>query len=81
MNIEMTERDFEEWRDEIHCGSFDEREGGEYESQYSAAALYDGGWRGEDVPEMAKLYGLSKPEAERLYNELLQIEQSNSKED
>lgn len=81
MYMEITERDFEDWRDEIHCGSFDEHEGSEYDSQYSAAALYDGGWRAADVAEMARMYRLSKPEAEQLYNELLQIEQSNSKED
>lgn len=65
----MNEADYESQRDEIHCG--------EYGSQYSAAALYDGGWRSVDIPEMIALYKLSDEEAEQIANDLRKIEQGN----
>lgn len=56
MMLNMTETDYENWRDDLRCGGQEE-----YDTQYSAASLY---------------------EAERIYNELLEIEQeAESKED
>lgn len=74
----MNEADYESQRDEIHCGGYEEpNQGGEYSSQYSAAALYDGGWRSVDIPEMIALYKLSDEEAEQIANDLRKIEQGN----
>lgn len=74
----MNEADYESQRDEIHCGGYEEpNQGGEHGSQYSAAALYDGGWRSVDIPEMIALYKLSDEEAEQIANDLRKIEQDN----
>lgn len=78
MMMFMNEADYESQRDEIHCGGYEEpNRGGEYGSQYSAAALYDGGWRSVDIPEMIALYKLSDEEAEQIANDLRKIEQGN----
>ena len=78
MMMNMTEDDYESWRDEIHCAGYEEpNQGGEYGSQYSAAALYDGGWRSVDIPEIIALYKLSDEEAEQIANDLRKIEQGN----
>lgn len=54
----------------------------EYDTQYSAASLYEGGWRASDLPDLIEQYNLTSEEADRIYDELLQIEQSaQSKED
>lgn len=55
-------------------------EGCVYGSQYSAAALYDGGWRSVDIPEMIALYKLSDEEAEQIANDLRKIEQGNEED-
>ena len=41
----------------------------------SAAALYDGGWRAEDAPELAAEYGLTPAEAEDLCEKLAGFEE------
>lgn len=70
MMMNMTEADYENWRDDLHCGGQEE-----YDTQYSAASLYEGGWRASDLPDLIEQYN-------RIYDELLQIEQSaQSKED
>lgn len=67
----------ENWRDDLRCGGQEE-----YDTQYSAASLYEGGWRASDLPDLIEQYNLTSEEANRIYDELLQIEQSaQSKED
>lgn len=78
MMMNMTEADYESWRDDLRCGGYEEpNQGGEYGGQYSAATLYDGGWRSVDIPEMIALYKLSDEEAEQIANDLRKIEQGN----
>lgn len=78
MMMNMTEADYESWRDDLRCGGYEEpNQGGGYGGQYSAAALYDGGWRSVDIPEMIALYKLSDEEAEQIANDLRKIEQGN----
>lgn len=77
MMLNMTETDYENWRDDLRCGGQEE-----YDTQYSAAALYEGGWRARDLPDLIEQFNLTGDEAERIYNELLEIEQeAESKED
>mgnify|MGYP004695272791 CR=1 FL=1 len=48
----------------------------------SAASLYEGGWRARDLPDLIEQYNLTSEEANRIYDELLQIEQNaQNKED
>ena len=44
-------------------------------TQYSAAALYDGGWRKEDRDELKATYELTDDEAEAICDELEKFEQ------
>ena len=77
MMMDMTEADYESWRDDLRCGGQEE-----YDTQYSAASLYEGGWRARDLPDLIEQYNLTSEEANRIYDELLQIEQSaQNKED
>lgn len=77
MMMNMTEADYESWRDDLRCGGQEE-----YDAQYSAASLYEGGWRARDLPDLIKQYNLTSEEANRIYDELLQIEQNaQNKED
>lgn len=77
MMLNMAETDYENWRDDLRCGGQEE-----YDTQYSAAALYEGGWRARDLPDLIEQFNLTGDEAERIYNELLEIEQeAESKED
>lgn len=77
MMLNMTETDYENWRDDLRCGGQEE-----YDTQYSAASLYEGGWRARDLPDLIEQFSLTSDEAERIYNELLEIEQeAESKED
>ena len=43
-------------------------------SQYSAAALYDGGWRATDKEELAAEYGLTEEEADDIAEDLKDME-------
>lgn len=75
----FTDRDpkFRNRRDDLRCGGQEE-----YDTQYSAASLYEGGWRARDLPDLIEQFNLTGDEAERIYNELLEIEQeAESKED
>ena len=77
MMLNMTETDYENWRDDLRCGGQEE-----YDTQYSAASLYEGGWRASDLPDLIEQFNLTDDEAERICNELLEIEQeAESKED
>lgn len=77
MMLNMTETDYENWRDDLRCGGQEE-----YDTQYSAASLYEGGWRARDLPDLIEQFNLTGDEAERIYNELLEIEQKvEDKED
>ena len=42
-------------------------------SQYSAASLYDGGWRAEDRDQMIDEYGLTADEADEICKELADL--------
>lgn len=70
MMLSMTETDYENWRDDLRCGGREE-----YDAQYSAASLYEGGWRSDAVSDLIEQFNLTGDEAERIYNELLEIEQ------
>lgn len=52
-------------------------------NQYSAEALYDGGWRSSDLLYLALEYDLSKSDAEELCKDLADIEadEMENKED
>lgn len=41
----------------------------------AAAALYEGGWRSDAISDLIEQFNLTSDEAERIYNELLEIEQ------
>lgn len=71
MMLNMTETDYENWRDDLRCGGQEE-----YDTQYSAASLYEGGWRARDLPDLIEQFNLTGDEAERIYNELLEIERN-----
>ena len=66
--LNMTETDYENWRDDLRCG-------GQEDTQYSAASLYEGGWRSDAISDLIEQFNLTGDEAERIYNELLEIEQ------
>lgn len=70
MMLNMTEADYESWRDGLRCGGREE-----YDNQYTAASLYAGGWRADALPDLIEQFNLTGDEAERIYNELLEIEQ------
>lgn len=75
--LSMTETDYENWRDDLRCGGQEE-----CDNQYTAASLYAGGWRADALPDLIEQFNLTGDEAERIYNELLEIEQeAESKED
>lgn len=46
-----------------------------YNNQYSAAFLFDGGWRSSDKEELKREYGLTGEEANELVAELKAIEE------
>lgn len=54
----------------LRCGGREE-----YDAQYSAASLYEGGWRSDAISDLIEQFNLTGDEAERIYNELLEIEQ------
>ena len=76
MMLSMTETDYENWRDDLRCGGQEE-----YDTQYSAASLYEGGWRARDLPDLIEQFNLTGDEAERIYNELLDLEQKAESEE
>ena len=65
MMLSMTETDYENWRDGLRCGGQEE-----YGTQYTAASLYEGGWRADALPDLIEQLNLTSDEAERIYNEL-----------
>ena len=68
MILSMTETDYENWRDDLRCGG--------------RASLYEGGWRSDAISDLIEQFNLTGDEAERIYNELLEIEQkAEGKED
>lgn len=44
-------------------------------NQYSAASLYDGGWRAEDRDQLISEYGLTAEEADGICRELAEYEE------
>ena len=44
-------------------------------TQYSAAAFWDGGWRPEDAEELQAVYGLTDEETAELVESLREIEE------
>lgn len=44
------------------------------ENQYSAATLYDGGWRSEDKEDLMAEYEMTEEEAEEICEQLKEIE-------
>ena len=54
MMLNMTETDYENWRDDLRCGGQEE-----YDTQYSAASLYEGGWRARDLPDLIEQFNLT----------------------
>lgn len=70
MMLSMTETDYENWRDDLRCGGQEE-----YGTQYTAASLYEVGWRADALPDLIEQFNLTSDEAERIYNELLDLEQ------
>lgn len=70
MMLSMTETDYENWRDDLRCGGQEE-----YGTQYTAVSLYEGGWRADALPDLIEQFNLTSDEAERIYNELLDLEQ------
>lgn len=67
--LSMTETDYENWRDDLRCGGQEE-----CDNQYTAASLYAGGWRADALPDLIEQFNLTGDEAERIYNELLDLE-------
>lgn len=55
MMLNMTETDYENWRDDLRCGGQEE-----YDTQYSAASLYEGGWRARDLPDLDRAVQLNR---------------------
>lgn len=41
------------------------------------AVLYDGGWRPDDMPELAVTYGLTPDEADELYTYLVELDEQS----
>lgn len=76
MMLSMTETDYESWRDDLHCGGQEE-----CNNQYTAASLYAGGWRADALPDLIEQFNLTGDEAERIYNELLDLERKAESEE
>jgi len=76
MMLSMTETDYENWRDGLRCGGQEE-----HDTQYTAASLYEGGWRTDALPDLIEQFNLTSDEAERIYNELLDLEQKAESEE
>lgn len=70
MMLNMTEADYESWRDDLRCGGQEE-----HDNQYTAASLYAGGWRSDAFPDLVEQFRMTSEEAEKICNELLEIEQ------
>lgn len=47
-----------------------------YGNQYTAAVLFDGGWRSADKDALMSEYGLTEIEAERICEELKEMEEN-----
>ena len=45
------------------------------ETEYSAASLFDGGWRSKDREELISFYDLETEEADEICEELKRIEE------
>lgn len=76
MMLSMTETDYENWSDGLRCGGREK-----YDTQYTAASLYEGGWRADALPDLIEQFNLTSGEAERIYNELLDLEQKAESEE
>lgn len=76
MMLSMTETDYENWRDDLRCGGQEE-----CDNQYTAASLYAGGWRADALPDLIEQFNLTSDEAERIYNELLNLERKAESEE
>lgn len=76
MMLSMTETDYENWRDDLRCGGQEE-----CDNQYTAASLYAGGWRADALPDLIEQFNLASDEAERIYNELLDLERKAESEE
>ena len=76
MMLSMTETDYENWRDDLRCGGQEE-----CDNQYTAASLYAGGWRADALPDLIEQFNLTSDEAERIYNELLDLERKAESEE
>ena len=44
-------------------------------NQYSAASLYDGGWRAEDRDQLIDQYNLTADEEDDIYNESAELKE------
>lgn len=76
MMLSMTETDYENWRDDLRCGGQEE-----CNNQYTAASLYAGGWRADALPDLIEQFNLTSDEAERIYNDLLDLERKAESEE
>ena len=74
--LSMTETDYENWRDDLRCGGQEE-----CDNQYTAASLYAGSWRADALPDLIEQFNLTGDEAERIYNELLDLERKAESEE
>ena len=74
--LSMTETDYENWRDDLRCGGQEE-----CDNQYTAASLYAGGWRADALPDLIEQFNVTGDEAERIYNELLDLERKAESEE
>ena len=74
--LSMTETDYENWRDDLRCGGQEE-----CDNQYTAASFYAGGWRADALPDLIEQFNLTGDEAERIYNELLDLERKAESEE
>ena len=74
--LSMTETDYDNWRDDLRCGGQEE-----CDNQYTAASLYAGGWRADALPDLIEQFNLTGDEAERIYNELLDLERKAESEE
>lgn len=74
--LSMTETDYENWREDLRCGGQEE-----CDNQYTAASLYAGGWRADALPDLIEQFNLTGDEAERIYNELLDLERKAESEE
>ena len=74
--LSMTETEYENWRDDLRCGGQEE-----CDNQYTAASLYAGGWRADALPDLIEQFNLTGDEAERIYNELLDLERKAESEE